>query len=209
MLQLAGRIARQQCWPLTTHVAESEEEFEMFMYRNGPLFDWLKAQRDMTDCGHGSPVSFLEKAGYLKRNLLAAHVNYLWRDDARILARRHVSVVHCPRSHDYFRHLRFSLSELHAAGVNICLGTDSLVSTRKISGRPVELNMFAEMQALAVAHPEIAPATMNRMAGAVSGPRHSTDSRCCTVSTAYTAMAARRATSRSVVGNGPTCQRIT
>jgi cytosine/adenosine deaminase-related metal-dependent hydrolase len=164
MLQLAGRIARQQCWPLTTHVAESEEEFEMFMYRNGPLFDWLKAQRDMTDCGHGSPVSFLEKAGYLKRNLLAAHVNYLWRDDARILARRHVSVVHCPRSHDYFRHLRFSLSELHAAGVNICLGTDSLVSTRKISGRPVELNMFAEMQALAVAHPEIAPATILKMA---------------------------------------------
>jgi cytosine/adenosine deaminase-related metal-dependent hydrolase len=164
LLQLAGRVAREQCWPLTTHVAESEEEFEMFMYRNGPLFDWLKSQRDMTDCGHGSPVGCLEKAGYLKQNLLAAHVNYLWRDDAAILARRRVSVVHCPRSHDYFRHLRFSLGDLEAAGVNICLGTDSLVSTRKIPGRPLELNMFSEMQALALAHPEVAPAAILKMA---------------------------------------------
>ena len=164
LLQLAARVAREQCWPLTTHVAESEEEFEMFMYRNGPLFDWLKAQRDMSDCGRGSPVAFLEKTGYLKSNLLAIHVNYLWRNDAATLGRRRVSVVHCPRSHGYFRHLRFSHAELTAAGVHVCLGTDSLASVRKTGAGAPELNMFAEMQSFASAAPDVAPATILKMA---------------------------------------------
>ncbi len=163
MLQLAGRLAREQRWPLTTHVAESEEEFEMFMYRNGPLFDWLKGQRDVSDCGRGSPVAYLERIGYLKPNLLAAHVNYLWRDDAAKLARHRVSVVHCPRSHDYFRHLRFARTELEAASVNICLGTDSLASIRKTSAHTPELNMFAEMQAFASAAPELPAAAILKM----------------------------------------------
>jgi len=163
ILQTAARLAREQCWPLVTHVAESEEEFEMFMYRNGPMFDWFKGQRDMSDCGKGSPVAYLEKAGYLKSYLIATHVNYLWRDDAATLARRRVSVVHCPRSHDFFRHLRFPRAELEMAGVNICLGTDSLASVRK-AGRMPELNMFAEMQSFAANYPEVTPATLLKMA---------------------------------------------
>ena len=118
----------------------------------------------MSDCGRGSPVAFLEENNYLGPNLLAVHVNYLWRHDAANLARRRVSVVHCPRSHDYFRHLRFPLSDLRSAGVNICLGTDSLATTRKIAGQSPELNMFAEMQSLSAASPELSPMTILEMA---------------------------------------------
>lgn len=164
VLQLAARLAREQCWPLTTHVAESEEEFEMFMYRNGPLYDWLKSQRDMSDCGNGSPVAYLERISYLKRNLLAAHVNYLSRDDSAILARRNVSVVHCPRSHEYFRHLRFPCAELQAAGVNLCLGTDSLATVRKGGNEPLELNMFSEMQAFAALRTDLPHSAILKMA---------------------------------------------
>src|SRR5439155_17760821 len=133
-------------------------------YRTGPLFDWLKSQRDMSDCGHGSPVRSLEKIGYLKRNLLAAHVNYLWRDDAATLARRRVNVVHCPHSHDFFRHLQFPYAELSAAGINICLGTDSLATVRKKVGQTPELNMFREMQSFAAATPDVAPSAVLKMA---------------------------------------------
>ena len=164
VLQQASAVAREKHWPLTTHVAESEEEFEMFMYRTGPLFDWLKGQRDMSDCGHGSPVSYLERSGYLRKNLLAAHVNYLWRDDAATLARRRVSVVHCPRSHDYFRHLSFPCTELRSAGVNICLGTDSLTTVRKRGAVAPELSMFQEMQAYAAGAPDVPPAAILKMA---------------------------------------------
>jgi cytosine/adenosine deaminase-related metal-dependent hydrolase len=136
----------------------------MFMYRTGPLFDWLKSQRDVSDCGHGSPVNYLERIGYLRKNVLAAHVNYLSRDDAATLARRHVSVVHCPRSHDYFRHLSFPCAELRNAGVNICLGTDSLATTRKRGAEAPDLSMFKEMQAFASGAPDVPPATILKMA---------------------------------------------
>jgi len=164
LLQLVARVARERNWRLTTHVAESEQEFEMFMYRRGPLYDWLKSQRDMSDCGLGSPVRHLERCGYLNENLLAVHVNYLWRDDAAVLGQRKVSVVHCPRSHAYFRHLLFPRAELAAAGVNICLGTDSLASVMKVRNQPIELNMFAEMRALASTAPDLPAAAILRMA---------------------------------------------
>ena len=164
LLELVARAAQRRRWRLTTHVAESEQEFEMFMYRQGAMFDWLKSQRDMSDCGNGSPVQYLERRGYLDGNLLAAHVNYLWRQDAGILGRNRVSVAHCPSSHDYFQHLRFPREELEGAGVNLCLGTDSLATVRKVGPQPPELNLFAEMQRFAAKSSDIAPEKILRMA---------------------------------------------
>jgi cytosine/adenosine deaminase-related metal-dependent hydrolase len=136
----------------------------MFLYRQGPMYDWLKHQRDMSDCGLGSPVQHLDRCGYLAENLLAVHANYLWRDDALVLGRRKVSVAHCPRSHDYFRHLRFPYEVLAAAGVNVCLGTDSLASLRPLPNQPLELNMFAELGQFATAVPNAAPVAILRLA---------------------------------------------
>ena len=164
LLELAARAAQRRQWRLTTHVAESEQEFEMFMYRQGAMFEWLKSQRDMADCGLGSPVQHLERSGYLDENLLAVHVNYLWRQDAGILGRNRVSVAHCPRSHDYFRHLRFPRQELEGAGVNLCLGTDSLASVRKERDQPLELNLFTEMQVFAGKASEVPPEKILGMA---------------------------------------------
>src|SRR2546430_501608 len=108
LLRLSAAVAREKGWRLTTHVAESAEEFEMFTRARGPMFDWLKRnERDMSDCGLGSPVQRLEDNGYLADNLLAAHANYLAPGDAASLARCGVSVVHCPRSHAFFRHEPF------------------------------------------------------------------------------------------------------
>ncbi len=135
----------------------------MFMDRAGALYQWLKDQREMKDCGGRSPVEHLERLGYLRKNLLAVHANYLLAGDAEILARRKVSVVHCPRSHAYFRHRSFPREELSRAGVNICLGTDSLASCHKHHG-PLELNLFTEMQALAKNSPGLAPGAILKMA---------------------------------------------
>ena len=149
LLQIAAHEARKRRWRLVTHVSESEDEFDMFLYKHGPLYEWLRTQRDMSDCGLGSPVHHLERNDFLDENLLAVHVNYLWRDDAAVLARYNVSVVHCPRSHEYFKHLLFPRAELATAGVNICLGTDSLASVLKDKGKLPELNLFEEMRTFA------------------------------------------------------------
>lgn len=164
LLELAARAAHRRKWRLTTHIAESEQEFEMYMYRQGAMFEWLKGQRDVSECGAGSPVQHLERCGYLDENLLAVHVNYLWRHDAGVLGRNEVSVAHCPRSHDYFQHLRFPREELESAGVNICLGTDSLATARKERDLPLELNLFSEMQMFAGKSPDVPPEAILRMA---------------------------------------------
>jgi len=112
----------------------------------------------------------------LGENLLAVHVNYLAGKDASLLGKHKVSVVHCPRSHAYFGHRSFPLRALTEAGVNLCLGTDSLASVFKSRKQSVELNMFEEMRAFAGAHPSLAPKSILRMAtvnGALAlGMRH-------------------------------------
>jgi len=171
LLSLSAALAREKGWRLVTHVAESDQEFEMFMQGRGEMFDWLRRnERDMSDCGLGSPVRHLERHGYLADNLLAVHVNYLAPGDAMLLERHGVSVAHCPRSHAFFQHRRFPRNELAGAGVNLCLGTDSLASVTKMRGQLLELNLFAEMQSFASAHPDAPPEAIVRMA-TVNGAR--------------------------------------
>jgi cytosine/adenosine deaminase-related metal-dependent hydrolase len=157
LLRAAAAAARERQWLLTTHVAESADEFEMFQHGRGAMFDWLKAQRGTSDCGHCSPVEHLARNGVLGRNFLAVHANYLAPGDAALLAHSQSSVVHCPRSHAFFRHHDFPLAELESAGVNVCLGTDSLATTSRSSMEALELNMFSEMRAFATAFPELPP----------------------------------------------------
>jgi cytosine/adenosine deaminase-related metal-dependent hydrolase len=150
LLQGAAQAAQQNSWLLCVHVAESQTEFAMFKEAKGEMFDWLRRSgRDMSDCGSVSPVMQLERCGLLMENLLAVHANYLARGDASLLARRRVNVIHCPRSHAYFRHDPFPLERLLQVGVNVCLGTDSLASVLQRPRQTIELDMFAEMRQLA------------------------------------------------------------
>jgi len=165
LLRLCGEAAREDNLRLAIHVAESEQEFEMFTYAQGGMYDWLKKNgRDNTDCGRGTPVQHLEKAGLLGKNLLAIHVNYLDEDDFGLLSKWKVSVVHCPRSHLYFGHQAFPLEKLAAAKVNLCLGTDSLATVTKAGKEKLALNLFQEMQQLARTKPKLPPKNILQMA---------------------------------------------
>src|ERR1017187_5641593 len=94
LLRLTAEVARRKNLPVTIHIAESGQEFEMFTRACGDMADLLrKSERDMTDCGLGSPVQHVERAGALE-NLLAVHMNYLGETDAALLKKRNVSVAH-------------------------------------------------------------------------------------------------------------------
>jgi cytosine/adenosine deaminase-related metal-dependent hydrolase len=171
LVRLSAKVSQERHWPISIHLSESDQEFEMFAHASGGMFDWLRRnERDMADCGLGSPIEHLERQGALKENLLAVHVNYLGPSDADLLCKNKVSVVHCPRSHSYFRHQKFSLQQLTAAGVNVCLGTDSLATVYKKPRETIELSLFEEMRALTAAQPELAPETILKMA-TINGAR--------------------------------------
>ncbi len=171
LLRLTARTAHKRQWPVSIHVAESVQEFEMFQHGTGKLHAWLQRnERDNSDCGLGSPVAHLARNQLLGENVLAIHVNCLARGDATLLAKNQTTVVHCPRSHDYFKHPTFERARLANAGVNLALGTDSLATTRKVGRQKPELDMFAEMRALADADKFVSPAEILRMA-TVNGAR--------------------------------------
>jgi cytosine/adenosine deaminase-related metal-dependent hydrolase len=150
---------------VSIHVAESDLEWEMFARGSGEMFNWLRASgREVSDCGTGSPVRKLEEAGLLGGNVLAVHANYLGPGDIQRLAQGRVNVVHCPRSHTYFQHKRFPLASLRRAGVNVCLGTDSLATVYKKARQSVQLSMFDEMRELAHKESGLSPNEIVRMA---------------------------------------------
>lgn len=148
---------------LTTHLAESREEMEMFRDASGPLYEFLESiGRDMSDCGHGTPLErFLTIRDSStqrpfgtqnEKDWLVAHLNELAESDFELLEKSKTKfhVVHSPRSHDYFDHSRFPFKRLHAIGFNVCLGTDSLASNENLS-------LFAEMRAFQGNEPGISP----------------------------------------------------
>jgi cytosine/adenosine deaminase-related metal-dependent hydrolase len=171
LLERTARLAQKRGWRVSIHVAESQPEFDMFQHARGSMHEWLQRnQRDLSDCGLGSPVAHLARHRLLGENVLAVHVNCLARGDATLLAKNRTSVVHCPRSHDYFRHPSFERARLASAGVNICLGTDSLATVRKTGRQKPNLDMFAEMRLLADKDHAISPAELLKMA-TVNGAR--------------------------------------
>src|SRR6266568_2463679 len=63
-------IALRENILLTTHLAESHEEMEMFRDASGPLYQFMKEiGREMTDCGYDTPLqSFLRRLHFLQRD---------------------------------------------------------------------------------------------------------------------------------------------
>jgi cytosine/adenosine deaminase-related metal-dependent hydrolase len=149
-------IAHRDHVLLTTHLAESRDEMEMFRDGLGPLYDFMKSiGRPMDDCGRETPLGlFLGAPGgrALPEQWIVVHLNELAEADFDLLekSKRRFHIAHSPRSHDYFGHSRFAFEKLRALGFNICLGTDSLASNENLS-------LFDEMRAFQRDEPGISP----------------------------------------------------
>jgi cytosine/adenosine deaminase-related metal-dependent hydrolase len=174
LFRRCGNIARRDNILLTTHLAESREEMEMFRDASGPLYEFLKdLGRPMHDCGSKTPLEgFLDLMGsggspnrhrtiegnrhYLP--WIVAHLNELTESDFDLLrSKSKFHVVHCPRSHNYFRHSPFAFNRLRSLGFNVCLGTDSLASNETLS-------LFDEMRAFQKNFPRVSPEEILQMA---------------------------------------------
>ena len=148
----AAELAARWNLRLTTHLAESREEMQMFREACGPLFNFIKSiGRPMDDCGETTPLALLLRAGVLDDRWIVAHLNELTSEDLCLLEDApKFHVVHCPRSHAYFAHSRFRCAELRALGFNICVGTDSLASND-------DLSLLAELRRFARSEPTLSP----------------------------------------------------
>ena len=161
-------VARREKILLTTHLAESREEMEMFRHGSGPLYEFMKEHRTADGAIAGQArrrwnseilLGPLGAMRALPAQWIVAHLNELAESDFKLLEELtdKFHMVHSPRSHDYFGHSRFPFEKLRALGFNICLGTDSLASNESLS-------LFAEMRAFQRSKPGISPDKVLEMA---------------------------------------------
>ena len=125
--------------PVSCHLAETRDEARFIAEGDGPFLELLESlgkwsPEFATHYGRGlSPVQWMEP--YLRRApWLLAHCNYVSDDDIALLAETDASVAYCPIASEYFGHHASGASggghryrDMLDAGINVCLGTDSIV----------------------------------------------------------------------------------
>ncbi len=112
--------------PIHIHVHETVGEVEQFVAQHGIR-----------------PIQRLEEVGLLNPSLLAVHMTQLTQAEITKIAAANVNVAHCPESNMKLASGTCPVSELLKAGVNVCLGTDSVASNN-------DLDMFGEMRTAAL-----------------------------------------------------------
>lgn len=122
--------------PLCIHLAETAEEDLFTRSGEGPFADFLHTfgvwdtSIPISGCG---PVELARRAGLLTKRTVIAHANYVDDNDIEQIAERETSVVYCPRTHKAFGHAPHRFHDMLAAGINVCVGTDSLASNPSLS----------------------------------------------------------------------------
>lgn len=133
----AARLSRKRGVPVATHLGESMDERRFVREAAGSLREFLASLGVWDDSildqiGRGRrPVEHLaEVLG--EARWLVVHVNDCTTEEIEILARTGAHVVYCPRAAASFHHERalgaHRYREMLKAGVNVALGTDSVVS---------------------------------------------------------------------------------
>lgn len=133
----AAGLAERLDLPLCTHLSETPGELELVATGGGPQRRFLESIGAWSDgCAQGftgglRPIQHL--APVLRdRPMLLAHVNSASDEDIEVLAAAGATVVYCPRASAWFGFESafgpHRYRDMVAAGVAVCLGTDSILN---------------------------------------------------------------------------------
>lgn len=137
LLQLARDWDEDRGLPFSLHLAEHPDEVEALVTGQGLFADMLRMRivpPDWIEPGQ-RPVAWAESLGLLGPRTLAVHCVQLTDEDIAILAHTRTSVCLCPRSNAHIGVGRPRVRDLLDAGINVCLGTDSLASNADLDVR--------------------------------------------------------------------------
>jgi 5-methylthioadenosine/S-adenosylhomocysteine deaminase len=123
--------------PVATHLAESEAENEFLRTGGG---SWQAFAEMLVPPPGTTGIRALAEAGLLGPRVVAAHCVQADEEEIALLAEHDAAVAHCPRSNAVLGCGVAPLAELRAAGIRVCIATDSPASTPS-------LDMFDELRA--------------------------------------------------------------
>lgn len=143
ILQMTKDWTLQNKRPFALHLAEHAGEVDLLTTGRGGLAELLRGvllPDDYVAPGM-SPVMFADNLGLLDQHTLAVHCVHLTGQDLNILQQRGCFVCLCPRSNNNINVGRAPWEKMMAAGIPLCLGTDSLASNH-------DLDLWAEAEHL-------------------------------------------------------------
>ncbi|MHC4696466.1 MAG: amidohydrolase family protein [Planctomycetota bacterium] len=122
--------------PTCIHLLESADEELFTRTREGPFADYLRELGiwdDQIPASACTPVELAVRTGAVGPRTIIAHANYVSDDDIAQIASGGASVAYCPRTHKPFGHPPHRFRDMLAAGINVCIATDSLASNPSLS----------------------------------------------------------------------------
>jgi 5-methylthioadenosine/S-adenosylhomocysteine deaminase len=132
-------FASREHLPMTTHIGESEEEGMFVRWGGGVFAERWSARGIAFDPPGCSPVSYLNRLGLLRPEMLLIHAIDLEDDDFALLREKQPALVHCPKSNAKLAHGIARLTDIQKTGIPVGLGTDSVASNNVV-------DMFEEMR---------------------------------------------------------------
>jgi cytosine/adenosine deaminase-related metal-dependent hydrolase len=165
-LRACADQARGAGLPLAIHLAETIDEAMFTTEHRGDLRSYLErlgVWDEHVPCPHARPIDLAAATGLLTDTTVLAHANYLSDAEIGVLAGAGSHVVYCPRTHAAFGHPPHRYRAMLAAGINVCVGTDSLASTPSLS-------ILDELRWLHANRHDCDPATLLEM-GTLRGAR--------------------------------------
>ncbi len=157
------QMSRDCRTPFSLHLAESAVEADFIRGTQGDWTDFLRSRGIDTDAWPlpaTSPVQYADRLGLLDTGTLAVHLIEVDAADAACLAATGTFGCICLRSNRYLHGKIPDLPGLLAAGVRLCLGTDSLASTPTLSMQD-ELAALVKTWPAVSAHTWLTMATVN------------------------------------------------
>lgn len=148
---LRERVDQDAFTPCSVHLAESVEEMEFIGTGQGPwrhLLEELGTWDPKWVPPGGSPVQFLDEAGFLGPNIIAVHGVQTTPADLERLRARGTTLVTCPRSNGHTGAGAPPIEDFYESGVSVAIGTDSLASSP-------DLSVFAELATMRALAPTV------------------------------------------------------
>ena len=125
-------FADQNGYLQTIHLAESPAEEALLRIGGGPFTEMFDRRGIRGEVSGISPIQYAKKVGALGAATLAVHCVHATEDDILTLANSGASVAHCPRSNGKLGAGFAPLRLLRERGLDIGLGTDSMVSGNSV-----------------------------------------------------------------------------
>ena len=127
---------------LTVHTSEHKSEIQFLSEGKGDISENLLTALNLKEFNNPSekygikyltPVQYLKSVGILSPKTSLIHANEVNGEDIKIIKDLKSSIIHCPRSNNFFKSNKLPLRKILDNNIIVGLGTDSLYSNDSIS----------------------------------------------------------------------------